>query len=459
MRLSKIINCCIIFILIGCKNNDSIELKLKSSSITKININDFRIDEKILYSYKKHYPKLYKEKLNRFKGIPKLDSFSIVSASFQKVPVSFYAYKNGDIDDVEYSKIKNQLTKIDSIVLNSKYIKFEINAISGFSNNKQIVIVDSNNNYDFSDDKNFYFDINFGLDNDDSENFIKKLPIVNLSYEILDNGKLFKIEKELKIYPILNHKYAYLFLWNRIDTLLNNYTLQAKFTDIKEASFKRNKQNYKVFLKGFTNNSSILAIKPIEISDTISSTELFSYTFSNRDTIKLPNDYFKINIAKDLSTLNFQPIKAKQKYGYRTGNIIKNIVSKNIINDKRFDLYGIIKKKKYTLIDFWGTWCKPCIELTPSLKTINKRYKNKLSIVSIAYDKEIDKVAKYIKNNNLDWYHTFINKKGNSENIAPIRDLKINSFPTFILINNKNKIIFRGGSNEFYKIKDLLEQD
>jgi thiol-disulfide isomerase/thioredoxin len=53
--------------------------------------------------------------------------------------------------------------------------------------------------------------------------------------------------------------------------------------------------------------------------------------------------------------------------------------------------YENLKGEKLTLIDFWATWCKPCIKAIPGLNEIYKEYKVKgvNLLVSIAMDREV----------------------------------------------------------------------
>ena len=73
-----------------------------------------------------------------------------------------------------------------------------------------------------------------------------------------------------------------------------------------------------------------------------------------------------------------------------------------------------MKGKDYVLLDFWGTWCLPCRELTPELKRISKDYVSNTNIVGIAYDKNIESVIKYTREQNINWANAF--QKNNKRN-------------------------------------------
>jgi thiol-disulfide isomerase/thioredoxin len=121
-----------------------------------------------------------------------------------------------------------------------------------------------------------------------------------------------------------------------------------------------------------------------------------------------------------------------------------------------FDLNNY--KGKFVLIDFWGTWCAPCIALIPELKKLYEKYRHKnLYMVSIACeDESVEAVKKAIKKFKMNWINIWESlKKG-----PFISDtFRINSFPTTLLINSEGKIIFRGGTSDFDFLKQLLEKN
>lgn len=139
------------------------------------------------------------------------------------------------------------------------------------------------------------------------------------------------------------------------------------------------------------------------------------------------------------------------------GQKLANLELENLSNEK-VNIYNTSKEKKYTLLDFWGTWCKPCKELTPELKKIHQDHIDKLSIVSIAYDKNKESVIEYTNKNKMNWLQAFI--KINGVTVKTLKRLKIKEYPTFILINTNNKIVYRGSEkNALKEIEQILVQD
>ena len=128
-------------------------------------------------------------------------------------------------------------------------------------------------------------------------------------------------------------------------------------------------------------------------------------------------------------------------------------ISVKDINGKKVTL-----GKGYTLLDFWGTWCKPCIALIPKLVEIHKHYPS-LNIVSIASEGSMDdlpKLKQLINEHNMDWTHVCQLSK---DETSVANSFNINSFPTTILIDSSGKIIYRAsGSDKADKLKAKLKE-
>ncbi|MFA6713551.1 MAG: TlpA disulfide reductase family protein, partial [Bacteroidales bacterium] len=111
---------------------------------------------------------------------------------------------------------------------------------------------------------------------------------------------------------------------------------------------------------------------------------------------------------------------------------------------------------KYILIDFWGTWCNPCITLIPELKEIKAEFEDKnFTIVSVAYDRDAQKVLDFVEKEQMNWDHVFVSQTQTDKN-SLVEKLKVTSFPTTILIAPDGKIIARNKS--INELKEILKK-
>jgi thioredoxin len=47
------------------------------------------------------------------------------------------------------------------------------------------------------------------------------------------------------------------------------------------------------------------------------------------------------------------------------------------------------KDQKLVLVDFWAPWCGPCLQLTPSIEVIKKKWGDKLQVVKVNVDENM----------------------------------------------------------------------
>ena len=119
-------------------------------------------------------------------------------------------------------------------------------------------------------------------------------------------------------------------------------------------------------------------------------------------------------------------------------NIDKNIILNPLMGRK-------IKLENYlsngpVLINFWATWCAPCIKEMPYLDQFEKKYKDKgFSVLAVSVDnqKSLSQVRSFIKTKKFS-FDIFLDP-----NMQIFKKLNGNLMPTNVLIDKSGKVVWR----------------
>lgn len=107
------------------------------------------------------------------------------------------------------------------------------------------------------------------------------------------------------------------------------------------------------------------------------------------------------------------------------------------------NLYDI--EESYLLLDFWATWCGPCIAAIPKLHDLHEHYKDlDFAIVSISVDENPERVHSFRNDWEMPWYHG--HQKQSSQ---IIREMGIVGVPHYILLGPNRTVI----SNDQAKLR------
>ena len=114
-------------------------------------------------------------------------------------------------------------------------------------------------------------------------------------------------------------------------------------------------------------------------------------------------------------------------------------------------LSNIIAKNKYTLIDFWASWCGPCRREMPNVVAAYKEYNKKgFGIVGVSLDSDAEAWKKAIKDMGMTWDHMSDVKGWQCEGAALYG---VNSIPATVLVAQDGTIIARNLRGEAIKEK------
>jgi len=59
-------------------------------------------------------------------------------------------------------------------------------------------------------------------------------------------------------------------------------------------------------------------------------------------------------------------------------------------------------KGKVVLLNFWATWCPPCVEEMPSLVSLQAKMKDKVTVLAISVDVDEGAYKKFVKDHGVD---------------------------------------------------------
>ena len=110
-------------------------------------------------------------------------------------------------------------------------------------------------------------------------------------------------------------------------------------------------------------------------------------------------------------------------------------------------------KGKFTVIDFWASWCKPCRNQSPELVELYNTYKSQgVNIVSVSLDRSNKRWLDAIEDDGLNWTHVS-NLKHWQDPIA--EDYNVRSIPELFLVDDSGTVLAR--SHDLAYIKGILK--
>ena len=110
-------------------------------------------------------------------------------------------------------------------------------------------------------------------------------------------------------------------------------------------------------------------------------------------------------------------------------------------------------KGKTVVLDFWGTWCAPCVKAAPDLVRMNKKLAGQpFVMIGISSDKDEVKWREFINKNKMEWPQYLDDGR-----LQALFD--VNTFPTYIVLDGEGIVRFRhagGGSDGERKLENEI---
>ena len=130
---------------------------------------------------------------------------------------------------------------------------------------------------------------------------------------------------------------------------------------------------------------------------------------------------------------------------------LKNLEGNNVL------FSDIVENSRYTLLDFWASWCGPCRKAMPHIKEIYETYGKKgLAVVSLSLDTDGEAWKKAVGELGMTWTQ-LCNPDGGSREVGQAYGIEF--IPTILIISKDGKIVARGieGEELTKKIEELMK--
>ena len=104
------------------------------------------------------------------------------------------------------------------------------------------------------------------------------------------------------------------------------------------------------------------------------------------------------------------------------------------VDGSQIDLENL--RGKVVLLDFWATWCGPCLKEFPNiLATYNKYHGKGFEIIGISLDHDKESLVRFIKARGVNWPQYFDETKEVSQRFG------IDAIPTMWLLNKQGLVV------------------
>lgn len=95
----------------------------------------------------------------------------------------------------------------------------------------------------------------------------------------------------------------------------------------------------------------------------------------------------------------------------------------------------------YVVLDFWASWCGPCIHDMPKLVALHRKYGDRVTFVSIAFEKNDKRWRAAAEKGGMDWKYQLLEETSLLLSSPIARDYRVASIPAKFIVTPEGKLI------------------
>ncbi|MGM0635726.1 MAG: TlpA family protein disulfide reductase [Bacteroidota bacterium] len=391
-----------------------------------------------------------------YKGVPdEIETYVVRQFVLQKDQKVYQDFKTGKIDEEDYQEYES-IFGIDSTSLSKQPIKTSVLILIGtHQSGDRAIVVDANQNNDFSDDElhQLEYPIDF-IDEEDEEFFENEihqfLPTIELETDFVVDGTIKKLAFAFQPNPYEDPNN---FNFSANDSLENKYFLSVSSPFYKTGTFQLADQTYEVQLANdflsplYLRENTTVQLKPIQQDSTQSEEKLktriekIPYKFGEILNIDFEDFKLESTSITGNSVLLKHKGRNEQPSGVKEGFFMPAVEFEDFDGTKTAVLQD---STEYSLLYFWTTWSTNSLKNTDDIKLWKSQLENpgKITILGVAVDANLGAAKRMEVRRKMNWKNLYIDESKPS-GLEQIQQLKLDSYPVFILLDKEGKILRR----------------
>ncbi len=94
---------------------------------------------------------------------------------------------------------------------------------------------------------------------------------------------------------------------------------------------------------------------------------------------------------------------------------------------------------RVVLLDFWATWCEPCVDALPELRELVAELPaDRFALIAVSVDDQVETVTRFMEDEPMPWTNWHAGRGSGIERLLQVR-----GYPTYVLVDQHGRILVR----------------